>query len=292
MITIRSHRYHRDHGFFFSITDYTNYTNMNNLEQYKKDYNKLVALGKALYYGFICEFKEHETIFSSYKNLSKEFRELGEQNLFSLNYHRWYNESLRLIKQLLPERLDDFVGYYNAPKNRKAINLSNYPISDCLIGYRVTNYGAVIVEPVNGFVLFQQQLHILLSIKGCFESSLFNIKELLQADIFDSELDGARELQKNGFYRAAGALCGVILEKHFAGVCSSHAIKMKKAAPGISDYNYKLKEEAVIENKTFLLIQRLGAIRNLCDHNKKQEPMKDDIDDLINGTDKILHEVL
>lgn len=265
---------------------------MNNLEKYKEDYNKLTALGRALYYGFICEYKEHETIIGYYKKLSKELRELGEENLFSLTYHRWYNECLRLIKQLMPERLDDFVGFYNAPKNRKTINLSNYTIADCLIGYRVSDFGTILVEPVNGFALFQQQLHILLSLNGCFESSLFNIKELLQADIFDSELDGARVLHKNGFYRAAGALCGVILEKHFAGVCASHAIKMKKAAPGISDYNEKLEEEAVVDNKTYLLIQRLGTIRNLCDHNKKQEPTKEDIEDLINGTDKILHEVL
>lgn len=196
-----------------------------------------------------------------------------------------------MIKQLIPERLDDFVSYYNAPKNRKIINLSNYTISDCLIGFKVRNFGTIIVEPVNGFVLFQQQLNILYSLNGCFESSLFNIKELLQADIFDSELDGARELYNNGFYRAAGALCGVILEKHFAGVCTTHSIKMKKAAPGISDYNEKLKEESVLDNKTYLLIQRLGTIRNLCDHNKKQEPTKEDIEDLINGTDKILHEV-
>ena len=119
-----------------------------------------------------------------------------------------------------------------------------------------------------------------------------NIKELLQADVFDSELDEAKELHKNGFYRAAGALCGVILEKHFARVVASHCIKMKSKAPGILDYNEKLKTEGVIDNRTFLLVQRLGAIRNLCDHNKKQEPTKDDIDDLIRGTDKVLHEVM
>ena len=53
-----------------------------------------------------------------------------------------------------------------------------------------------------------------------------------------------------------------------------------------------LKDEGVIDNKTFLPVQRLGAIRNLCDHNKKQKPTKDDIEDLIKGTDKVLHEVM
>lgn len=109
--------------------------------------------------------------------------------------------------------------------------------------------------------LFLQQLYIVASLDNCFDSSLFNIKELLQADIFDLELDSAKELHKNGFYRAAGALCGVILEKHFASVCASHTIKMKKATPYISDYNEKLKDEGVIDNKTYLLVQRLGFIQ-------------------------------
>ena len=177
-------------------------------------------------------------------------------------------------------------------KKRKTVDLSNYTISDSLLGYQVSRNGQHLVGPEDGFRLLKQQLSIITSLSVCFESSLFNIKELLQADIFESELDGAREHHRNGFYRAAGALCGVILEKHFASVCASHTIKLKKAAPGIGDYNEKLKEEAVIDNKTYLLIQRLGTIRNLCDHNKRQEPTKDDTEDLINGTDKILHEVL
>ena len=84
---------------------------MNNSEKYEENYNKLTAIGRAIYYGFICELKEHEAIIGSYKKLSKKLLELGEENLFSLTYHRWYNECLRLIKQLIPERLDDFVGY-------------------------------------------------------------------------------------------------------------------------------------------------------------------------------------
>lgn len=265
---------------------------MNNLEKYKEDYKRLKEYGNALQYGFIFDYKKHPHCKKVFNDFDDEKKKIAERYAFSDNYNSWYNESLRLIKQLMPERYDDFVSYYTPEKKRKDIDISNYTISDCFLGLQITKGGQVVIEPVNAFRLFQQQLKILNSLDNCFESSLFNIKELLQADIFDSELDGARELHKNGFFRAAGALCGVILEKHFAGVCVSHTIKMKKAAPGISDYNEKLKEKLVIDNKTYLLIQRLGTIRNLCDHNKKQEPTKDDIEDLINGTDKILHEVL
>lgn len=265
---------------------------MNNLEKYKEDYKRLKEYGNALQYGFIYDYKKHPKFKKFFNELDDETKNKAEQHVFSKCYNAWYNESLRLIKQLLPERYDDFVSFYSAEKKRKDIDITNYTISDALLGLQITRNNRVVIEPADALKLFQQQLNILTSLSNCFESSLFNIRELLQADIFESELDGARELHKNGFYRAAGALCGVILEKHFAGVCASHSIKMKKATPGISDYNEKLKDEAVVDNKTYLLIQRLGTIRNLCDHNKKQEPTKDDIEDLINGTDKILHEVL
>jgi hypothetical protein len=265
---------------------------MNELEKYKEDYNRLKEYGNALQFGFIYDYKKHPKFKKFFNELDDEKKNTAEKYNFSKCYNAWYNESLRLIKQLLPERYDDFVSFYSAEKKRKDIDITNYTISDALVGLQITRNSRVVIEPADALKLFQQQLNILISLDNCFESSLFNIRELLQADIFDSELDGAKELHKNGFYRAAGALCGVILEKHFAGVCVSHAIKMKKAAPGVSDYNEKLKDEAVVDNKTYLLIQRLGTIRNLCDHNKKQEPTKEDIEDLINGTYKILHEVL
>lgn len=265
---------------------------MNNLEKYKEDYKKLKKTGINLLHGFVYEHRKHPGYAEAYNSLDEDKKKVAESCAFSNNYDAWYNESLRLIKIFIPERYDDFVSYYCADKRRKNIDVSNYTISDSLRNLRITRGGEVLVEPTYAFDLFQQQLNIVNSINQCFESSLFNIKELLQADIFDSELDAAKELHKNGFYRAAGALCGVILEKHFSGVCTSHAIKLKKAAPGISDYNERLKDEGVIDNKSYLLIQRLGTIRNLCNHNKKQEPTKNDIEDLIHGTDKILHEVL
>lgn len=260
----------------------------NNMTRYKGDYERLCELGISLQLGFMFENREDVRFISSYNELNEKQKAAGKKYCFSMFYHGWYNEGLRLIKQLMPERLEDFIHCYSTVKKKDmSVTIEDYLVNASFRTSDNTVHGAPMA-----YAKFNQQLMIILSLKNCFESSLFNIKELLQADVFDSELDGARELHKNGFYRAAGALCGVIIEKHFAGVVASHSIKMKSKAPGISDYNEKLKDEGVIENKTYLLVQRLGAIRNLCDHNKKQEPTKDDIDDLIRGTDKVLHEVM
>lgn len=71
---------------------------------------------------------------------------------------------------------------------------------------------------------------------------LFDMRQLIQADLFDSELEAARELNKSGFRRGAGAISGVILERHFAQVTTNHKLSLRKKHPSISDYNDVLKE--------------------------------------------------
>jgi len=134
---------------------------------------------------------------------------------------------------------------------------------------------------------FNQQLAILKSAQGRFESSLFDIKQLVQADLLDSELDAARLLSKNKFYRAAGAIVGVVIEKHLAQVCINHSVVVSKKHPTISDFNDLLKNNSVIEVPQWRFIQHLGDLRNLCDHNKGKEPSAAEIEDLISGAEKI-----
>ena len=134
---------------------------------------------------------------------------------------------------------------------------------------------------------FRQQLAILKSVEERFESSLFDIRQLVQADIFDSELDAAKELAKNKFTRAAGAVAGVVLERHLAHVCDNHSIKVSKKTPGIFDLNNALKEANVLDVPQWRFVQHLADIRNLCDHNKQTEPSPEQVDDLVAGVMKI-----
>lgn len=92
---------------------------------------------------------------------------------------------------------------------------------------------------------FQTQFMILKSVQVKFESSLFDIKQLLQADLLDSEIDSSKELLKNGYLRASGVIAGVVLETHLSQVCNNHNITIKKN-PKINDFNEILKQNNVI----------------------------------------------
>lgn len=116
---------------------------------------------------------------------------------------------------------------------------------------------------------------------------MFDIRQLVQADLFDSELEAAKELSKHKFTRAAGALAGVVLERHLAEVCEKHNVKIVKKAPCISDLNNALKEASIIDIPQWRFVQHLGDIRNLCDHDKTSEPTPEQVDDLVAGVMKV-----
>jgi len=129
-------------------------------------------------------------------------------------------------------------------------------------------------------------LKILEAVKQRFESSLFDIRALVQSDLFENELDAAEGLNKNGYQRAAGAVAGVVLEAHLHTVCENHKIGIPKYGV-ISKFNDLLKDADTIDIPTWRFIQRLGDLRNLCDHKKSSDPTVVDIKELIDGTRKI-----
>jgi hypothetical protein len=229
-----------------------------NLEKYKNDLDKLIEEGELLKKSLIIEEKT--------KN--KDNIEINYS--FKENYQTWYSESLNLVKIILPDRFNDFKKLYEKKNGIEQYLLEN------------DNFILYSIEPS-----FNQQLNILKSAQKIFESSLFDIKQLLQADLFNSELDAAKELNNSGFVRCGGAIAGVVLEKHLAQVCEDHNIKINKKKPTLSDYYENLKNNKVIDLASYRQIQYLTDIRNKCAHNDK-EPTQEEVNDMIEKVEKII----
>lgn len=264
---------------------------MRNIDKYKSDLKSLLEKGNLLDIAMKYEcYPENieKQVKTAIKDPKKAKDYIAKIPRFNAEYQTWYSEALILIKQLLPDRLTDFVKLYEKPKTRKAIEYGNYVIEDYLQNLRVTFGGEKKVGPEAAISQFEQQVNILKSIEKRFESSLFDIRQLVQADLFDSELATARELNKKGFIRGAGAITGVIIEKHLQQVLLNHNISLAKKNPTISELNDKLKTSEIYDTPTWRKIQHLGDIRNLCDHNKEREPTIEEVDELITGTDKLI----
>jgi tagatose-1,6-bisphosphate aldolase len=161
-----------------------------------------------------------------------------------------------------------------------------------MIGLQTRRHAEIVADGNAAFPKFEQQLNILKSAQSRFDSALFDMVEIVQADLFDNELEAAQELGRKGFARGAGAVAGVVLERHLARIAAKHSLKSRKSAPTINDLNQVLKDNDIIDIATWRFVQHLGDLRNLCDHDKGPDPTKDQIDDLIAGVSKIVKTIL
>ena len=261
-------------------------------KKFERDLDRLIDKGDNLSNAINYECYKEEFKRQARKVMDKDKMEIFINNLpnFTSEYQSWYSEALALIKQVLHDRLDDFASYYEYPRVRKEITFENYRIRDYLQGISITRrFGdGVVVDGKAAVPVFAQQLNIVKAAKESLNSSLIELTSILQADLFDSEIDSARALAKSGFLRGAGAICGVVIEKHLKQACNTHGITIRKKNPTISDFNQALKDKNSISIPQWRFIQHLADIRNICDHDKGKEPEKNEIDDLIAGTDKVL----
>jgi hypothetical protein len=259
-----------------------------NLTKYKDDLSKLVHLGNRMYADLeIRSFEKGRKLTKELSDLKKEV-----EGSFEKNYHRWYSEAQVVIRQLLPNREEEFESLYRTDPKRKSVNAATYSIQDWLLGMRASKnqftgekYFDDILTIINRF---KNQLDILQSAEARFETSLFDIQQLVQADLFDSELDKARMLVKNGFLRAAGVIAGVVLERHQSQICNTRNISVAKKQPTINDYNDLLKGNNVVDIPTWRFLQRLADLRNLCSHNKDREPTKEEVVELVDGVERTI----
>jgi hypothetical protein len=200
-----------------------------------------------------------------------------------------YTEACAVLKQLVPDRLEEFVHLYHRDGKRRESDDETYHIQNWLngVGVPVDDMREPLFDSLDVIMMrFDTQRQILNSAGARFESSLFDMAQLVRTDLFDSELDAARELVKHGFLRPAGAIAGVVIEKHLAQVCVNHTVAIKKN-PMINDFNDALKKAGVVDVPGMRQIQRLADIRNLCDHNKHREPTKGEVIELIDGAEKL-----
>ena len=245
---------------------------MNDYSAIKKELEELIKDGEKLYEALSAQGKE--------KVASKDLQ------YFLVHYEPWYTKACATIKQLSPDRFADFTVLYSNPK-RKELDVSTYCISDALRAI-TSNY-----KSYGSWTAALCVLRQTLMLRAClerFDSKLYDIQTILQADLFDSEIDSAKHLVKKGFFRAAGAICGVLLEKHFAEVCKKRNISFGKKDPTIANYNDALKDNAY-DTLEWRRVQRLGDLRNLCDHSKDREPTREEVEELIAGTERIIKTV-
>ena len=126
-------------------------------------------------------------------------------------YQVWYSRALRVVRDIVPERHAEFEAQYRHDGGWPT-DATMYKIEHFLSGIEMGGYSST----EKALLRLGTQIGILEAATARLDDILFNIRGVLQADLFDSEIDAARHLKENGHLRAAGAVAGVVLERHLA----------------------------------------------------------------------------
>lgn len=236
---------------------------------------------------------ELESLLDDKKELLTLTKDVKDIISFGTKYQNWYSRAYKIVEALAPERLPEFVSYYLIDPKRKTTDAGNYVLQDYIkgIGARTDIYDQPLWD-INNLAAIRvlNQLQILSSLSSRIESVLQDVTGHLFAELQDAELAAATRLKKIS-KRAAGALAGVVLERHLQRAADNHKISIGKKYPTISELNDPLKNNGIYDTHIWRKIQLLADIRNLCSHQKSVEPTDEQVDELISGVNSIIKTV-
>ncbi|MDJ0510350.1 MAG: DUF4145 domain-containing protein [Crocosphaera sp.] len=136
---------------------------------------------------------------------------------------------------------------------------------------------------------FKDWKHIFYAFKEDFESGyLISFEALIQADVFDSELEQAEILFKKGYLTASAVIAGVVLETTIRKLCDKNSIphdsfdKMNSDLVKVGIYN-KLDQKRLIA---------LYDIRNSAAHGLDNQFSKRDVEDMIRDVKRFVEDKL
>ncbi len=117
--------------------------------------------------------------------------------------------------------------------------------------------------------------------KGGF---LTSIKNLIQAEVFDSELEQANELLSSGYKLAAAIIAGVILETTLRDLCTQEGIAHSK----LDKMNSDLAKIGIYNKLQQKRITALADIRNSAAHGKPEEFTEEYVINMIRDIEQFL----
>lgn len=137
----------------------------------------------------------------------------------------------------------------------------------------------------SNYEMMKELKAIFLAAKEDFEGGFMtSVRQLVQAEVFDTELDQARELLKGGYASAAAVVAGVVLETSMRNLCKDAGIE----PASLNKMNADLTKAGVYN----LLIQKritaMADIRNNAAHGHADQFSPSDVADMISYVEGFL----
>lgn len=138
---------------------------------------------------------------------------------------------------------------------------------------------------MTGPKVFTNLKAVFLAAKEDFEGGyLSSVKVLVQAEVFDSELEQARQLFDKTYYSAAAIISGVVLETALRELCDREEINHSN----LNKMNADLAKAGVYNKLIQKQITAYADIRNSAAHGKPNEYGREDVSDMIDYVQRFL----
>jgi hypothetical protein len=119
---------------------------------------------------------------------------------------------------------------------------------------------------------------VFLAAQEDYDGGYFNsVRNLVQAELFENELEQAEELCAKGYLSAAAVVAGVVLETKLRRLCSDNNITVGK----LDTMNSALTKAEVYTLSVQKRITALADLRNNAAHGHPENFKKDDVSDMI-----------
>lgn len=134
---------------------------------------------------------------------------------------------------------------------------------------------------LNYYTSANQALGVLKAAKDDYENAyLFEIRFLIQAEVFDDFLEQAKYLFDTGYYQPAAVIAGSVLEDGLRKLCNRNSITLP-SKPKLDTMNADLVKKEIYNSLVQKQITALADLRNKAAHGKWTEFTDNDVEQMI-----------
>lgn len=119
---------------------------------------------------------------------------------------------------------------------------------------------------------------------------LFDMRRLIEADVFDDLLEQAQQLHASGYHPAAAVVAGCVLEDSLRKICDKQSIQLP-TKPKLDRMNSDLAKAGVYSKLVQKRITALADLRNKAAHGQWNQFNADDVDDMIRAVRRTIEEL-
>ena len=169
------------------------------------------------------------------------------------------------------------------------VQLANQWLASCLsligrtFGEKSIHYNRLTVQFTNypKWPNVEQALGVLISAREDYaKDALFDIKNLVEAELFEDFLEQAEHLMANGYCGPAAVVAGSVLEDALRRICQREGITLPEK-PKLDWMNAELAKHGTYNKFTQKKLTSLADLRNSAAHGTWDDFDKGDVGDMI-----------